>query len=109
MMINTMTQKELVKKLWYTKRKKHKWGTKDYFKWQEEKVMLYNRITRNVVCNCGHYPLAHFGLSGDCCAEVDGGKTCGCTWYHPNDKWIIKYQKIFGKKYCSLCGNSIKN
>jgi len=41
-----------------------------------------------VKCNCGHYPKDHFMREG-CCI----GSGCGCTWYYPNDEYILRKQK----------------
>jgi hypothetical protein len=38
-------------------------------------------------CNCGHYPKDHFAREGWC-------DRCGCTWYYPNDKYILKQKKL---------------
>jgi hypothetical protein len=45
-----------------------------------------DRIRGHVKCNCGHYSKEHFGGYGWC-------KACGCTWYWPNDRYIIKYKE----------------
>ena len=42
----------------------------------------HSRIT----CNCGHYPKDHYNREGFC------GK-CGCTWYYPNDNWVLRKRK----------------
>jgi len=39
-----------------------------------------------VKCGCGHYPRDHFNREGSCFK-------CGCTWYYPNDKFVLKQQK----------------
>ena len=39
-----------------------------------------------VKCNCGHYPKDHYSGWGWC-------DKCGCTWYWPNDKYILRKQK----------------
>lgn len=44
-------------------------------------------------CGCGHWRKDHYG-DGWCYGEGSGGKrtkgtSCGCTWYYPNDKWIL--------------------
>jgi len=47
------------------------------------------RIRKTVKCNCGHYFKNHhlfMGMGGWC-------KKCGCTWYYPNDKYIIRKSK----------------
>lgn len=40
------------------------------------------KSTKHISCNCGHLRHEHF--EGGFCNQ------CGCTWYHPNDKWILK-------------------
>ena len=46
-----------------------------------------NKYARNkIVCNCGHYAREHFLKEGQC-------RRCGCTWYYPNDKWIISQRR----------------
>jgi len=39
-----------------------------------------------VKCDCGHYPKDHYNREGHC-------DKCGCTWYHPNVKYIKRKQK----------------
>jgi len=46
-------------------------------KWQEHS---------RVKCDCGHYPKDHFAREGWC-------EKCGCTWYYPNYKYILRKQK----------------
>lgn len=41
-----------------------------------------SQIPKNVKCNCGHTVKHHF--KGGWCNE------CGCTFYYPNDKWILR-------------------
>ena len=41
------------------------------------------KMPSNVKCNCGHYKKDHYRGEGQC-------SKCGCTWYYPNDKWILK-------------------
>jgi hypothetical protein len=38
---------------------------------------------QKVKCDCGHYSKDHFCGEG-CCNE------CGCTWYYPNYKYILR-------------------
>lgn len=48
----------------------------------------HDRIWKTVKCNCGHYLKDHqvfMGPGGWC-------KKCGCTWYYPNDKYILAYR-----------------
>jgi len=40
-----------------------------------------------VKCNCGHYPKDHYIRQG-CCDE------CGCTWYYPNDRYLLKKKQM---------------
>ena len=42
------------------------------------------KVHANVKCDCGHHRNAHY--RGGFCDEPK----CGCTWYHPNHKWIEK-------------------
>lgn len=52
------------------------------------------KIPKNVKCTCGHVAADHFQNSGYCHHSLHANPgLCGCTWYHPNDKWIIKQQK----------------
>lgn len=46
------------------------------------------KIPNNILCNCGHTRAQHF-LTEGCCEK------CGCTWYWPNDKYILKLQKKY--------------
>jgi len=39
-----------------------------------------------VKCGCGHYPEDHYLKEGACAK-------CGCTWYHPNDTYILAKKK----------------
>ena len=45
----------------------------------------------HVKCNCGHVAKDHFEKEGSC-------NQCGCTWYHPNDKWILKQKALKQKE-----------
>ena len=38
-------------------------------------------IKRYILCDCGHYSKDHYISEGYC-------DKCGCTWYHPNIKWL---------------------
>ncbi|MDD3479970.1 MAG: hypothetical protein PHI42_06260 [Paludibacteraceae bacterium] len=40
------------------------------------------KVPANVKCNCGHTQKDHY--RGGWCDK------CGCTFYHPNDKWILR-------------------
>lgn len=47
-------------------------------------------MNKNVKCNCGHTLKDHY--QGGWCHSA-GHKNegdCGCTWFHPNDKSILK-------------------
>ena len=39
-----------------------------------------------IKCNCGHLAKEHFYKVGYC-------TKCGCTWYWPNDRWMIKQKE----------------
>lgn len=39
-----------------------------------------------VKCDCGHYPKDHYVREGQC------GR-CGCTWYHPNYRYVLRRRK----------------
>ena len=51
---------------------------------------ISNKIPKNVKCNCGHTIKDHY--NGGWCHSGSHPKAgeCGCTWFYPNDKWIIK-------------------
>ena len=40
-----------------------------------------------IKCDCGHYAKDHFAKEG-CCDK------CGCTWYYPNYKWIMRQKRL---------------
>jgi hypothetical protein len=42
---------------------------------------------QHIQCDCGHYAKDHF-LKEGCCDK------CGCTWYYPNYKWIIRQKRL---------------
>ena len=44
------------------------------------------RIWTTVKCNCGHSSKEHYNGEGWC-------TECACTWYYPNDKYILKYRE----------------
>lgn len=46
----------------------------------------FNKKYRRVKCNCGELMKDHFENRG-CC------KKNGCTWYWPNDKYLLRQQK----------------
>ena len=51
-------------------------------------------------CNCGHLSKYHFNGEG-CCVE------CGCTWYHPNDRWLKKQKRTAHERiefWRNVCG-----
>lgn len=52
-----------------------------------------------VKCDCGHYPKDHY-LGGGCCDK------CGCTWYYPNYRYILRQQakreRLATNKTCSM-------
>jgi hypothetical protein len=39
-----------------------------------------------VKCDCGHYPKDHYVREGWC-------DECGCTWYYPNHRYILRKKK----------------
>jgi len=39
-----------------------------------------------VKCDCGHYPKDHHAREGWC-------DECGCTWYYPNHRYILRKKK----------------
>ena len=46
----------------------------------------WERKYKRVKCNCGHYMKDHYCGEGWC-------DKCGCTWYWPNDKYILRMRK----------------
>ena len=46
-------------------------------------------IHGNVKCACGHTQKDHHQTNGWCHSSThpDSGK-CGCTWFHPNNRYI---------------------
>jgi hypothetical protein len=51
------------------------------------------KVPKNVKCNCGHTIKDHY--NGGWChssGHPNEGK-CGCTWFYPNDKWILMNKK----------------
>lgn len=50
-----------------------------------EKSRAWEKKHKRVKCNCGHYMKDHYG-AGWC-------DKCGCTWYWPNDRYILREQK----------------
>lgn len=53
--------------------------------------MKLKNIPKNVKCNCGHTAKDHYMGTGWChhSEHLKSGE-CGCTWFHPNDKWVLK-------------------
>ena len=52
-----------------------------------------SKVPKNVKCNCGHTIKDHY--RGGWChsgSHPQAGQ-CGCTWFHPNDKWILMNNK----------------
>ena len=39
-----------------------------------------------VKCDCGHYPKDHHAGEGWC-------NKCGCTWYYPNVRYIMRKRR----------------
>lgn len=55
-------------------------------------------IHGNVKCDCGHPKKDHYQNGGYCHHSTHknaGG--CGCTWFHPNKKYIDKKVKKIAK------------
>jgi len=60
---------------------------------------LMNKIPKNVKCDCGHYAKDHYQGVGWC--HDSGHKNpgqCGCTWYHPNTKWVNRQKQLAAKE-----------
>lgn len=53
----------------------------------------FPKPSAKVKCNCGHFKKDHY-RGGFChsSAHPKAGQ-CGCTFYYPNDKWILKQKK----------------
>ena len=53
-----------------------------------------NRIHGNVKCDCGHTQKDHYRGEGWChdSSHPNPGK-CGCTWFHPNVRYIQRKKK----------------
>jgi hypothetical protein len=48
----------------------------------------------NIKCNCGHTAKDHHNGEGWCHSKGHPKEgQCGCTWYYPNDKWILKNRR----------------
>lgn len=47
----------------------------------------FNKKYRRVKCNCGELMKDHFQNRGWCSKN-------GCTWYHPNDKYLLQQKKL---------------
>ena len=55
--------------------------------------MKIDDVPKNVKCNCGHTIKDHY--KGGWChgsGHQNEGE-CGCTWFYPNDKWILMNNK----------------
>ena len=52
------------------------------------------KIPANVKCNCGHTAKHHY--KGGWCHSGDHPQAgqCGCTWFYPNDKYILRKNKL---------------
>ena len=50
---------------------------------------------RRIRCGCGCYPKDHYNGEGGC-------DKCGCTWYYPNDKFILAMRKAGFKKFSQV-------
>jgi hypothetical protein len=56
-------------------------------------------IHGNVKCDCGHKQKDHYAKEGWChsLTHINSGK-CGCTWFHPNVKYIRRKKIEKAKK-----------
>jgi len=52
------------------------------------------KVHGNIKCDCGHTKKDHYQDNGWChhSAHPEAGK-CGCTWFHPNRKYIRRKNK----------------
>jgi len=52
------------------------------------------KIHGNIKCDCGHTQKDHHQGTGSChdSTHKHHGK-CGCTWFHPNVKYIQKLKQ----------------
>ena len=57
------------------------------------------KIHGNVKCDCGHRQDDHFQKNGWCHhpQHQNSGK-CGCTWFHPNVKYVRRWKIRSAKK-----------
>jgi len=44
-----------------------------------------------IKCSCGHLPKDHYLQEGAC-------SKCACTWYYPNDKYILSKRGKLGAR-----------
>jgi hypothetical protein len=56
---------------------------------KDKKFKELQNVHGNVKCDCGHRRKDHYQNSGFChhSKHPNQGK-CGCTWFHPNVKYI---------------------
>ena len=54
---------------------------------RRQKRIDFQKKHARVKCDCGHFLKDHFQGSG-CCNK------CGCTWYWPNHKYILRKKKM---------------
>jgi hypothetical protein len=63
--------------------------------WKDKSFGIQLAVTKklyeNIKCDCGHTAKTHFRNQG-CCDD------CGCTWYHPNVRWVKKNLSKLGVK-----------
>lgn len=62
----------------------------------QEHAESFSRVTAvppNVKCNCGHTRKHHY--KGGWCHGKGHPKQgqCGCTWFHPNDRYLENMRK----------------
>ena len=58
----------------------------------EERLRELHKYAKlHIKCDCGHYAKDHYLNEGWCHhSEHPKAGQCGCTWYYPNTKWMMK-------------------
>jgi hypothetical protein len=49
---------------------------------------MKKKIHGSVKCDCGHKQVDHHNNAGFCHHKDHNHKECGCTWFHPNVKYV---------------------
>ncbi len=62
------------------------WPEKIILPLHEHLYIVLKDNHRIVKCDCGHYPKDHYAREGWC-------DECGCTWYYPNYRYILRKKK----------------